>query len=115
MILALEPISISHYPRLSGRDGRLSKEQGGGKTLASLAFALRHAVRHGQERIIYVIPFTSIVEQTASVFREALGDADSAFVLEHHSAFEDSPRARREAYSGEGEIPASSKFRALLR
>lgn len=62
----------------------LNVPTGGGKTLSSLSFALKHAVKNNQTRIIYTIPFTSIIEQNAKVYADIFGRNN---IVEHHSNF----------------------------
>lgn len=72
----------------------LTVPTGGGKTLSSMAFALDHAEKYGKKRIIYVIPYTSIIEQNANVFREIFGSGE---IVEHHANLDEkdaSPRSR---------------------
>lgn len=82
----------------------LSVPTGGGKTLSTTAFALRHALRNDQRRIIYVIPYTSIIEQTARVLIKILGSEN---VIEHHSNLSpdrESPRSRLAAENWDAPI-----------
>ena len=80
----------------------LTAPTGSGKTIASLAFALRHAVRRGKRRIIYIVPYNTIIEQNAAEFEDIVGPEN---VLQHHSNVQydskDKPENENKPYSEE--------------
>lgn len=94
---------------------RLAVPTGGGKTLSAMGFALKHALRHGHRRVIVAVPFISITEQTADVYRSIFDGPrddspnDQSVVLEHHSGAD----SIEDQASGEEDARPSTSWRRL--
>lgn len=81
----------------------LTAPTGSGKTLAMLKFALEHAARHGLKRIILAVPFLTVIEQTAHIYRAVFKAFPDNFVLEHHSLAGLGAEAEQRDAEGAGE------------
>ncbi len=85
---------ISYQCKKRAKDSQgiytLTVPTGGGKTFTSIRYALHHAKKHELDHIIYIIPYTSIIEQNAEVIREVIEKENDEFpwILEHHSNLE---------------------------
>ncbi|MCG3201623.1 MAG: hypothetical protein NFCOHLIN_01493 [Gammaproteobacteria bacterium] len=77
--------AVIHASQLPSGLFTLTAPTGSGKTLAMLRFALEHCIRHNKKRIVLAVPFLTVIEQTARVFRQVFADFPDHFLLEHHS------------------------------
>lgn len=93
----------------------LSAPTGAGKTLAMLGFALAHAACHHLRRVVMVIPYLNIIEQTVEVYRRVFADFDKAFIVEHSSQAGRIRRERaHESSDGEDEQDIAAQQARLL-